>query len=41
MKPTMVMALNLFGPKAIILYIVIIVIIVAIALYMRRGTAVR
>lgn len=32
-----ILALNLFGTKAILAYIVVIIIIVAIAMYTRRG----
>ncbi len=39
MFPYWVMGFNLFGTKAILAYIVIIVIIVAVSMYTRRGAA--
>ncbi len=39
MLDSIVLGIHLFGTKAIIAYIVIIIVLVAIALYMRRGTA--
>ena len=39
MLDSIVLGINFAGTKAIIAYIVIIIVLVAIALYMRRGTA--
>ncbi len=39
MLDTLVLGLNLFGTKAIIVYVVVIVAILAIVLYTRRGSA--
>jgi hypothetical protein len=39
MVESLVFALNFFGTKAIIAYIVVIVVIVGVAMYTRRGTA--
>jgi len=41
MSANAVMAFNLFGPKAIIAYIVVIVVVVALAMYTRRGNVTR
>lgn len=41
MLEQIVFALNLLGPKAIAAYIVVIIAIVAISLYTRRGAATR
>ena len=41
MHSDIVFALNLLGTKAIIVYIIVIVAIVAVALYMRRGAVSR
>jgi len=38
MLDSIVLGINFLGTKAIIVYIVIIIVLVAIALYMRRGT---
>ena len=37
MHPDIIFAFNVFGTKEIIVYIIVIVAIVAVALYMRRG----
>ncbi len=41
MSANTVMAFNLFGTKAIIAYVVVIVVVVALAMYTRRGNVTR
>jgi len=41
MSANAIMAFNLFGTKAIIAYVVVIVVVVALALYTRRGNVAR
>lgn len=41
MNPEIVFAFHVFGTKEIIVYIIVIVAIVAVALYMRRGAVSR